>query len=79
MRFFKDRPINGDCIPLLRRDYNLGFVQQLERPEMPDAETVAKCWQHDQAVMLPAVLNVQPWQADIEQSHRLMEQTLESG
>jgi len=65
--------------PLLRRGYALGFVEQFQRPEMPDAATVTAHWQADMAVMLPGALNLQAWQADIQQSQSLMEATLEAG
>jgi len=68
-----------DCFQLLRRDYELGFVRQPQRPPMPDASCVAKHWQADEAVMLPGLLDLSPWQSDIQQSHQLMEKTLQGG
>ncbi len=44
---------------------------------MPDAATVATCWQADTAIKLPGILDLAPWQADIRQSRHLMEATLE--
>jgi len=65
--------------PLLRRGHALGFVEQFPRPEMPDAATVTAHWQADTAIMLPGALDLKPWQTAIQQSHRLMESTLETG
>jgi len=79
MQYLHSAPETGAFFSLLRRDYELGFVQQLARPTMPDANTITRHWQHDKAILLPGALDLQPWQSDIEQSHRLMEATLESG
>jgi len=79
MQYLDAAPASGPYFALLRRDYQLGVVQQLTRPEMPDAAAIAGHWHNDEAVMLPGVLDVQPWQSDIEQSHRLMEETLATG
>jgi len=79
MRHVDSAPASGSYFALLRRDYRLGFVQQHTRPEMPDATTIARHWQNDEAVLLPGALDLQPWQPDIAQSHRLMEATLETG
>lgn len=79
MQHLNRTPETGAYFPLLRRNYQLGFVQQLTRPDSPDANTIARHWQHDEAVLLPGVLHLQSWQSDIAQSHRLMEMTLETG
>jgi len=79
MQYLSSAPETGAYFSLLRRDYELGFVQQLARPDMPDAKTISRRWQHDEAVLLPGALDLQPWQSDIAQSHRLMENTLNSG
>jgi len=79
MQHVDSAPESGPYFPLLRRDYQLGFVQQQTQSEMPDATTIARHWHNDEAVLLPGALDLQPWQSDIEQSHRLMEATLETG
>ncbi len=79
MRHLCSVPESGPFVALLRRDYQLGFVQQLKQPDMPDGDSVARHWQADEAVMLPGLLNLQPWESDIRQSRQLMEQTLETG
>jgi len=79
MRHLSSPPESGSSFALLRRDYELGFVQTLTQPNLPDADTVARRWQGDEAVLLPGLLALQAWQADIAQSHRLMEATLDSG
>jgi len=70
----------GDALLLQRRGYDLGFIEptvgQGCRSAMPDAATVAACWQADAAIMLSGVVDLQPWQTDIRQSRRLMEATL---
>jgi len=68
----------GDALQLQRRGYQLGFLEQAHRPAIPDAARVAACWRADAAIMLPGALDLQPWQSDIEQSHRLMAATLEA-
>jgi len=79
MQYSLIAPETGAYFSLLRRNYELGFVQQLKPADMPDANTISQCWRNDEAVLLPGVLDLQPWQSDIAQSHRLMESTLESG
>ncbi|MFQ5345917.1 MAG: hypothetical protein ACE5DZ_08165 [Mariprofundus sp.] len=79
MRFLNETEQTENCFQLQRRGYQLGAVQQLTRAEMPDPETVTRHWQADAAVMLPGVLDLQPWQSEIRQSCLLMEQTLETG
>ncbi|MDQ6982976.1 MAG: hypothetical protein Q9M08_08260 [Mariprofundus sp.] len=79
MRHLNSAPETGKFYPLRRRDYALGFVQQLKRPEVPDANTVARHWQADEAMMVPGLLDLQLWRSEIRQSRLLMEQTLETG
>jgi len=79
MRHLSNPPETGACVALLRRDYSLGFVQQLQRPDMPDANMVARRWQADEAVLLPGLLDLQPWRSDIVESQQLMEVVLETG
>ncbi len=68
-----------DYNPLVRRGFQLGWVKQHQRPRMPTQSEIVSAWQQDQAIMLPALLKLDDWQADIEQSHQLMQSTLESG
>jgi len=68
----------SNMLSIRRRGFDLGWVKATNQPVMPDAATVTACWQHDQAVMLPAMIKVAPFKQQIEQSHRLMEQVLES-
>jgi len=79
MRYLDAGSQAGDCFQLQRRGYALGYVQQIQRPDLPDENTVAGHWQADEAVMLPGLLDLQPWQSEIRQSQLLMEQTLETG
>ena len=65
--------------PLIRRGFQLGWVKERQRVAMPDRSEIISCWKQDKAIMLPALLTLNAWQADIEQSHRLMQSTLESG
>jgi len=62
--------------PINRRGFQLGWVSEQQRPQMPDAEVVKSRWQQDKAVMLPGLLDLKPFESHIEQAHRLMEQTL---
>ena len=78
MHFLNEAGQTEGCFQLQRRGYELGVVQQLTRAEMPDTETVVRHWQADAAVLLPGVLDLQPWQSEIRQSRYLMEQTLET-
>lgn len=68
-----------DYKPLVRRGFQLGWVKQHQRPSMPSQADIISAWQQDKAIMLPALLDLDDWQADIEQSHQLMQSTLESG
>ncbi len=65
--------------PLIRRGFQLGWVSEDKRPAMPAHADIVSLWQQDKACMLPALLSVKEWQADIEQSHQLMQSTLSSG
>jgi len=65
-------------LALKRRGYALGFIEPLHRPTLPATETIVAHWQADAAILLPGILDLQAWQADIEQSHHLMEATLDS-
>ncbi len=79
MQYLSHAERADDCFELRRRGHKLGFVRQLKRPELPDADTIARHWQADEAIMLPGVLDLQPWQSEIRQSQLLMEHTLETG
>jgi len=79
MRFLNKPGQAEGCFQLQRRGYGLGFVEQFQRPDMPDADTVIRHWQADAGVLLPGILDLQPWQSEIRQSRLLMEQTLETG
>ncbi len=68
-----------DFKPLVRRGFQLGWVKQQQRPVMPEQAEIIARWKQDKAIMLPALLDLVDWQADIEQSHQLMQSTLESG
>ena len=63
---------------LLRRGFELGWICEDARPAMPDAATVKNKWDNDEAVMLPGILAdvIGNYASEIEQSHQLMERTL---
>ncbi len=63
---------------LLRRGFQLGWIREDERPSMPDAEEVKRAWHADETSMLPGILSdvIDNYATEIEQAHRLMEQTL---
>lgn len=64
--------------PLLRRNYQLGWVAETESHTIPDKESIVSSWNQDQAVFLPGIADVVSWQAEINQSHSLMKQTLDT-
>ena len=72
-------PPDDSWLPLRRRNLALGYVHQSVPATLSDAETVAAKWRNDEAILLPGLLDIAPWQADIAQAQRLMEGTLESG
>ena len=81
MRYFPDAQQipssqQQQWLPLLRRDFQLGWVSQDEAPELPSADESATRWSNDQAVMLPGIIKVSEWQAEIDAAHKLMEATL---
>ncbi|PIP02384.1 MAG: hypothetical protein COX55_05595, partial [Zetaproteobacteria bacterium CG23_combo_of_CG06-09_8_20_14_all_54_7] len=61
-----------------RRGFDLGWVKAAEKPGMPSVEAITACWQQDQAVLLPGMIDVAPFAGEIEQSHQLMQQVLET-
>ena len=65
-------------MPLKRRGFQLGWIKEEQRPKLPTAAEVMTGWQHDQASILPGLLHIQDWQADIEQSEQLMQAVLQS-
>jgi len=69
----------ADYKALVRRGFQLGWVKQRQRPRMPEQAEIVSCWKQNKAIMLPALLELDDWQSDIEQSHQLMKSTLESG
>ena len=66
---------------LKRRGFDLGQVQTAPRLAMPSADTVKQAWLNDTAVVLPALLseNIEKHALNIKDSHKLMENVLESG
>jgi len=81
MRYFPDAQQipssqQQQWLPLLRRDFQLGWVSQDEAPELPSADESATRWSNDQAVMLPGIIKVSEWQTEIDAAHKLMEATL---
>jgi len=68
-----------DYKALIRRGFQLGWVKQALRPQVPEQAAIVAAWKQDKAMMLPSLLQLDDWQADIEQSHQLMLNTLESG
>lgn len=78
LQYHRHASADDDGFALLRRGIDYGYVQQQQRPAMPDATSVARHWQADEAVMLPGILNLQAWQSDIAQSLTLMETTLQT-
>jgi len=63
---------------LLRRGFELGWIAEDARPEMPDTATVKAKWHSDETIMLPGILAdvIGNYAAEIEQAHTLMERTL---
>jgi len=61
-----------------RRGFDLGWVKAAEKPGMPSVVAITACWQQDQAVLLPGMIDVAPFAGEIEQSHQLMQQVLET-
>ncbi len=68
-------------LKLKRRGFDLGQVTPLAHPTMPTAKEVTQAWQSDKAIVLPALLseNLEKAARNIEKSHKLMENVLESG
>jgi len=64
--------------PLARRGFELGWIVEGLRPDMPDTQTVVDHWKQDRAVMLPGLLDLTPFVPSIEQAHRLMNTTLKT-
>jgi hypothetical protein len=64
---------------LRRRGLSLGWVLEVERPDMPAAAEIARAWHADEAVMLPGFLsdNVERHAGDIAQARLLMDETLD--
>ncbi|MFQ5519450.1 MAG: hypothetical protein ACE5E3_05570, partial [Mariprofundus sp.] len=71
--FVNDTTQGEESIRLVRRGFELGVVQQTERPQMPDADDVLRHWQRDEAVLLPGMLDLQSRQPEIKQAQALME------
>jgi len=65
-------------LPLLRRDFQLGWIADDERPVMPDADDTVARWSNDQAVMLPGIIDVDAWKNEISEAHKLMKATLDA-
>jgi len=66
-------------LPLLRRDFQLGWVKMGDpHPDLPSVRQSAERWSNDQAIMLPAVIDVADWQSEIGDAHRLMKATLDA-
>lgn len=63
---------------LFRRGFALGWISEDTRPDMPDAATVKARWSRDETTMLPRILAdvIGNYAPEIEQSHQLMEKTL---
>ncbi|RMF68073.1 MAG: hypothetical protein D6740_11090, partial [Alphaproteobacteria bacterium] len=61
---------------LRRRGFDLGWVRQAAHPAMPDEEEVVRAWRSDRAVLLPDIIPVANFQADIERAGELMRRTL---
>ncbi|MBL4775372.1 MAG: hypothetical protein JKY87_04885 [Mariprofundus sp.] len=66
------------AIALNRRGFPLGWINEEQRPILPTVDEVIRRWQDDQASILPGVLQIQDWQADIGQSEQLMQAVLQS-
>jgi len=64
------------ALPLRRRGFDLGWVRQARRPAMPDEEEVVRAWRSDRAVLLPDIIPVANFQADIERAGELMRRSL---
>jgi len=70
---------DGDTYkPLNRRTSQLGWVAENQRPKMPTQTETALRWRQDKATMLPGLLPTEGWQAEIKQSHQLMQAVLQS-
>ncbi|ATX80753.1 hypothetical protein Ga0123461_2353 [Mariprofundus aestuarium] len=65
-------------LPLLRRNFQLGWVTDDKRPVMPGADDAVARWSNDQAVMLPGIIDVDAWQKEIAEAHKLMKATLDA-
>ncbi|TLS77366.1 hypothetical protein FE236_04340 [Mariprofundus erugo] len=79
IHFSPDQPEDGDSmLPLQRRGFQLGYVAASGRASMPAAGAVITAWRQDQAMLLPAMVDVAPFSGQIAQAHRLMEQVLEN-
>ena len=78
LQYLSHTTAGDDGFALLRRGVDYGYVQQQQRPVLPDVASVGRHWQADAAVMLPGILNLQTWQSEIEQSLKLMEATLQT-
>jgi len=76
-----DMEANNDdatMVPVRRRGFELGRVRAVSRPAMPGASVTAAAWQQDKAMMLPAIIDVEQFKAQIKQSRRLMRQVLKT-
>ncbi len=63
---------------LTRRGFELGWISEQTRPDMPDAKTIKAKWSGDEAIMLPGILTtaIAQYAAEITHAHQLMEKTL---
>ncbi len=69
-------PSSDECLPLVRRGFEYGWIEVKKRPPIPDVSEVKKAWHNHSAIFLPAILtDVLPlFQTDIALAHNLVEE-----
>ncbi|MDX8403955.1 MAG: hypothetical protein R8K54_06060 [Mariprofundaceae bacterium] len=78
IQWFSSSSSDSNRKELARRGFDLGWIAEGSRPEMPDYEAIKTKWHNDETVMLPGILNdaMSNHTKNVRQSHQMMENTL---